>query len=111
MSGPGDFEVTVEDVAGASVARVVGDLDLATTPDFESAIAGVAFSRRLVVDLSECAFLDSTALRSLVLAAGAREESGGSLVLVTQQPAILRVLEIAAIDQALRVEPTLDDAL
>lgn len=111
MTGPGDFEVTVEDVGGATVARVVGDLDLATTADFEAAIADVAPSGKLVVDLSECPFLDSTALRALVLAGRARETAGGSAVLVARQPGILRVLEISGIDRALRVVPTLDEAL
>lgn len=110
MSGAAEFDVTVEVVSGARVVRVRGELDLATTPAFESAV-GAAAADRLVVDLGECDFLDSSAIRTLLRAARAQVAAGGSAAIVAARPATLRVLEIAGVDQALPVLATLAEAL
>lgn len=106
-----DFGVTVEQLGQATVARVTGDLDLATSPELETAVAGLPSNGRLVIDLTGCTFLDSTGLRAIVLAGRAREEAGGSAVIVAGQPGILRVLEIAAVDKALPIRATVEEAL
>lgn len=104
--------MTLETVSdGADVLRVSGELDLGTTPDFERVAETADPSRRLVIDLSSCTFLDSAAVRSLLTLARTRETEGGNTVIVAGQPGILRVLEIAAIDKVLAVESTLEAAL
>lgn len=105
--------MTLEAVSDeVEVLRVAGELDLATTPDFERIAERADSSRRLVVDLSSCTFLDSAAVRALLTLARARGEGGGGkTVIVTEQPGILRVLEIAAVDSLLPVRPTLEAAL
>lgn len=105
----GQFEVTVESVEGAGVVHVVGELDLATTSKFEAAVSELGGQGRLVVDLSECTFLDSSALRSLMAAGRAHERDGFSIV--ASQPSTLRVLEIASVDQVFPVRETLAEAL
>jgi anti-sigma B factor antagonist len=105
-----DFEVTVEVVPGARVVRVRGELDLATTPTFEAAI-GAPDDGRLVVDLGECTFVDSSAIRALLRAARSAGDAGGSAAVVAVEPATLRVLEIAGVDQALPVVSSVSDAL
>jgi anti-anti-sigma factor len=108
----GELEVTLEPISDeADVLRVAGELDLGTTPDFERVAEGADSSRRLVVDLSSCTFLDSAAVRSLLTLARVRGSAGGATVIVAGEPGILRVLEIAAVDRLLPVLPTLDAAL
>jgi anti-sigma B factor antagonist len=107
----GELEVTVESLPQAAVVRVDGELDMATTPELEEVIADADLSERLVVDLSRCAFLDSSAVRLLVETARAAEEAGGTVAIVAGDPGILRVLEIAAVDTMLPVFGTLDSAL
>jgi anti-sigma B factor antagonist len=106
------FELTLEALPeGGSVLRVEGELDLATTPELEEMLEGVDLGERLVVDLSACTFLDSSALRVLIGAITEARERGGSVSLVAPEPGIARVLEIASVDTMAVVHPTLDAAL
>lgn len=110
MTDAAEFDVTVEVVSGARVVRVRGELDLATTPRFQGAV-GAPRADRLVVDLGECTFIDSSAIRALLGAARGQLDAGGSAAVVAVEPATLRVLEIAGVGQALPVFSSLADAL
>ncbi len=94
---------------GAVVVHVEGELDMATSGTLEEAL-DAANGARVVIDLGGCTFVDSSAVRVLVSAARSAEASGRTLSLVTRDPGILRVLEIAAVDTMLPVHSTLDDA-
>ena len=113
MARPGDVEVHVEAppaVGSATIVRVEGDLDMATSPELEQALENANPAGRIVVDLSGCTFLDSSALRVLVHQARAAEDAGGAIALVTTDPGILRVLEIATTDTLLPVHDTVESA-
>jgi anti-sigma B factor antagonist len=108
----GDVEVTRETLpGGAIVVRVEGELDLATSASFEEALTDPGTGGRLVIDLTECTFLDSSAVRLLVGAIRDCEENQTQVSLVATDPGILRVLEIAAVDTMLPVHDSLDSAL
>lgn len=113
MARPGDLEVTVKasSEGGATVVWIEGDLDVATSSELEAALESVDAGKRIVVDLSGCTFLDSSALRVLVHAARAAETAGGTVALVTQDLGILRVLAIAKVDSVLPVHQTVESAL
>jgi anti-sigma B factor antagonist len=96
---------------GAVVVRVEGELDLATSASFEDALGEPGPGGQLVIDLTECTFLDSSAVRLLVGAVRAAEEGSSKVSLVASDPGILRVLEIAAVDTMLPVHKSLDAAL
>jgi anti-anti-sigma factor len=106
----GELELTVDPrpEAGTTVVRVDGDLDLSTSPDLEDALAAADPAHRIVVDLSGCTFIDSSAVR--VLVATSREDDG-RVALVARDPGIRRVLEIAAVDTMLPVHETVEAAL
>jgi anti-sigma B factor antagonist len=96
---------------GGTVIRVEGELDLSTAPALEEALTEAGFSERLVVDLTTCTFVDSSAVRVLVASARDSEAAGGTLALVVTDPGILRVLEISGVDTMLPVHHALDAAL
>jgi anti-sigma B factor antagonist len=96
---------------GAVVVRVEGELDLATSESLEDALEASDPGGNLVIDLSECTFIDSSAVRLFVEAARAAQESEGKVALVTRDPGILRVLEIAAVDTMLPVHDSVDAAI
>ena len=113
MARPGDVEVHVEAPpadGSATIVRVEGDLDMATSRELELAIESTDPADRIVIDLSGCTFLDSSALRVLVRQARAAEDAGGATALVTTDPGILRVLEIATTDTLLPVHDTVESA-
>jgi len=112
MERAGEFAVTVSKVSEATtVAAVAGELDLATSPELERALEGVSAAARVVIDLRECTFLDSTAIRVLVARARVSGEAGGSVAVVAPDPGVRRALEIAAIDRVLELHESLDAAL
>lgn len=112
MATSGDFDVRTElTAAGGLVAHVIGDLDLATAPRLEEALASSPAGAQIVIDLTACTFLDSSGVRVLAETARAATDSGGHLDLVVGDRGIARVLEITAIDTLIGVHPTLDAAL
>ena len=95
-----------------AVVALTGEVDLFTAPEFqERLLQGIeAGARRVVVDLSEVTFLDSTALG--VLVAGAKLlPHGGELLIVCSGDGVARILEIVGFDRVFAIHPTLDEAL
>jgi anti-sigma B factor antagonist len=77
------FAVTQELQDGVRVLRVSGELDLYTAPDLCHALAlARSAARRIVVDLGEVTFCDSTALRALMGAAREVEIASGWIAFV-----------------------------
>lgn len=112
VSTSGDFDVRAETTpAGVVVVRVSGDLDLATAPTLEKVFAGRPQGSRVVIDLAECTFLDSSGVRVLASAAGAVAQNGGRLDLVVADPGLVRVLAITSMDTLIDVHPSLEAAL
>ena len=112
MAKVGEFEVSRKELPdGGTVLHVEGELDMATAPALEDALADAGFAERVVVDLSSCSFVDSSAVRVLVSSARDSQAAGGSLALVVTDPGLLRVLEISGVDTMLPVHDALDHAL
>lgn len=111
MTTSGDFDVRSETTpAGAAVVTVSGELDLATAPRLQDALAE-RMEDPVVVDLSECTFLDSAGMGVLLASARTLSESGRSLRVATADPRILRVLELTAVDTLIAVHPDVEAAL
>jgi len=107
----GDFDVRSETThAGAAVLYVSGDLDLASAPRLSEALAELV-ADPVVVDLSECTFLDSAGMGVLLASARALSDAGRSLRVAAADPRILRVLEITAVDTLIAVHPDVESAL
>ena len=106
-----DFDVQTEMVpGGAVVVRVAGELDLASVPRLEDALATVC-ADPTVIDLSECTFLDSSGVRALTSADRELSEAGRRFAVVTSDPGLLRVLEITGVDTMLAVHHSTESAL
>ena len=110
------LEFTVETELLAEETRVVsvaGELDMYTAPTFEDQIFTALGNGpgRVVVDLSGCDFLDSTALGILVAANKRLGEQRNRLVLVSSDHNILRAFEIAGLDGTFTIVPTRASAM
>jgi stage II sporulation protein AA (anti-sigma F factor antagonist) len=92
------------------VVRVTGELDLYTATELERALrlAGAA-DGRVVVDLRECTFIDSTGLGILV--AADRRSGGNGLLIVASSQEVLRAFEVGGIHGGLTLHRTLESAL
>jgi len=104
--------IAVEQRDGAWVVRLGGELDLYNADAVREALREVAGKRpaRLVVDLEEVDFIDSTALGALI---EARSTLGGSGTLLLAAPAheTRRALQVSGLDRHLPVHATVDEAL
>jgi anti-sigma B factor antagonist len=109
--GSGRTAIVRENGAGYDVVYVFGEVDLITSPELEHALAasGEGDNLVVVVDFSECRYLDSTTFTVLVRA---KKALGDRLrVVVPDQLPIRRLFDITNLTTVLRVEPTLAGAI
>jgi anti-sigma B factor antagonist len=100
----GEFAVRLETASGNTfVVVVVGELDMATSPELERALEPASPASRLVIDLTACTFVDSSAIRVLSARAHASSAAGGSVAVVAPDSGIRRALGIAAIDRVVEL--------
>lgn len=82
------------------MVRVKGELDMSTAPSLAHALADAGpADATVVVDLSAVAFLDSSAIGTLITAGRARNEAGGRLQIGGRSAIVERVLEITGLAQ------------
>ncbi len=91
----------------------MGELDLAGAPALSRALASIPATAptRVVVDLTKLAFMDSTGLRALIVAAKALDAAGGSLTLAGPRPNVQRLFDIVRLSDLIPIEASLDAAL
>jgi anti-sigma B factor antagonist len=92
-------------VCGDTVfVALAGELDLYTAPQLGIALdrATAAKPRRLVIDLAEVEFLDSTTIH-LLLRARKRLADWAGVRLVDPIPAVRRTLEVSGVDRILPI--------
>jgi len=97
---------------GAVIVHVKGDLDVYTAPRLKEALdEGSAGGGRLILDLSEVDFIDSTALGVLVGTLQETEASGSVFRLVVDDPFLLKIFHITGFDGVFSIFPQVEDAL
>ena len=85
------------------VLEIVGELDLAGTEVLEQAVAEAEAARPdvLVLDLRGVQFMDSSGLRSVMLAAQRAEKDARRFALVPGKKQVMRVFEITRMEERL----------
>ena len=97
---------------GAVVVRLVGELDLYNAPEVRTALLEVCAEQpeRLIVDLGEVDFVDSTAL-GVLIEARTKLANRQSFLLASPGLETHRALTISGLDQHLSVHDTVESAL
>ena len=105
MSIP-SFDLRVIENGASTRLAPAGELDIATTPTLERAIAEATAEpgALLVLDLRELTFMDSTGLRTLAQTNARAESAGFELTIWRGSPQIERVLEISGLGALLPLE-------
>ena len=109
-----EFGARTERVADSTyIVAVTGEIDLFTGPPFSTALHGAldAGAAQLIVDLSECAFIDSTGISILFRANERRNDASRPVAVVANHPNVLQVLQITGLDAILRLCPSRSEAL
>lgn len=115
-SGHGDECVVdrdgVADRDGWTVVPVRGDLDFYSAPHFKECVWSLTAPgpRRVVLDLADVEFMDSTGLRILLAVARELREGGGALRLAAPGDLVLRLLEVTQVAPLLPAFPDVSTA-
>lgn len=111
MAAP-STDLSAEIVEGpVPVLRVRGELDLSTAPELCGTVERAASNHRLLIDLSDLSFCDSTGLRALVGAVREVEINGGRAALaVPPGGAMDKVLRLSGLGEFLHVAPSVEEA-
>lgn len=104
---------------GLHVISVHGELDLETAPQLEAPLdaALAAGESSIVIDLSDCEFIDSTGIAVIVRAwqrvsgNGSGEGLGGDLVLCCSNDQVNRLLKITGVESSISIHPDRDAAV
>jgi anti-sigma B factor antagonist len=104
--------MSTETKGTATVVHVGGDLDVYTSARLREGLEeATRVAGRLVLDLSEVQFIDSTALGVLVGTHQMTQAGGGDLRLVVDDPFLLKIFRITGFDGIFAIYPEIEDAL
>lgn len=109
-----DFAITEHPIDGERhVLAVRGEIDLFTAPELKQVLAeSIEAGRiRIIVDLTETTFLDSTALGVLIGAVKRLRSRDGALAIVNIDENIAKTFEITGLDQIFTIVPTREEAV
>jgi anti-anti-sigma factor len=98
---------------GLAFVRLHGEHDLTSEAKLQSALARAAAHSHVLVDLSDCTFMDSTVIKWLIRAGRAVEARGERLVLAIPpaQRDVARLAQMVHLGEIMPVFESHDDAL
>jgi anti-sigma B factor antagonist len=109
-----DFDIEDRVIDGDThVVAVSGEIDLFTAPEFKQRVAAPIDDgrRRVIVDLTDTTFIDSSSLGVLIGAHRRLRRNGGALTIVCSHDAILKTFRITGLDSVFTIVATVQDAL
>jgi anti-sigma B factor antagonist len=102
MTSPAWIEVTQE--GGTLILRLCGELDQDTREILEPAVmAAVPTAEKVVLDLGDLTFCDSSGLSMFLAAHDKAEANGHMLIIGNIPPNIAHLLKVTGIEHALNV--------
>ncbi len=116
---PAPFDVAKEELDGGILAIAVhGELDMSTAPQLERALQEALSDPEasIMLDLSECEFIDSTGIALIVRAWQQLDREGGGdgkgrLVLCSHNHQVRRLLTITGVESSISMHAQRDAAL
>jgi len=99
---------------GVWVVTLRGEVDMSHEEELRGELrrAVAADSGGVVVDLTECEFIDSTGVRALLLSREAQDsaEDSEQLAVAAASEQIMRILSVMGIDRVIPIRPTVEEA-
>jgi anti-sigma B factor antagonist len=102
------MEITADPIDGGCLLVVAGEIDLANVNVFIERLfeLSVDGDTKIVLDLTDVEFVDSTVLNAMFAAAPRIRAHGGDMAVVLSNPSVLRIFEISGLDVLYRVVRT-----
>ena len=111
---PSPFSVNVTGGGDrALVAAVAGDVDIATANDMSAAVIAALDDHPgvgVILDFSNVGFMDSSGLRAVLDISRRLDAGDASLVLLSPNRPVRKLLSLAGLDERMAVATTLDQA-
>ncbi len=109
----GTVEVEFHPQPGVAVVAVRGEHDLRTKAALAEALERASAQRNVLVDLSECSFMDSSVIGALLVASKRLEERDGRLevVIAPEAHTVHRAAELTGLAAFLPIHATRSAAL
>jgi anti-sigma B factor antagonist len=102
----------ISEQQGASVIAFTGEVDLESSPAArEILLKCLESTSKVIVDLSEVSYIDSSGVASLVEALQAAKKNGSQFSLAAASEPTRRVLELARLDKVFTMYDSVDEGL
>src|SRR5204863_6795722 len=113
LGGAMNFDIKTEQVDGAYVIALAGEVDLYTAPEFKQQLLDVIGKggKEVIVDFTDTTFIDSTTLGVLVGGVKRLRTNDGQLSLVCSDRNITKIFEITGLDRVFAIYGTRDEAV
>ena len=107
------IEVKTRTVNDATIVAPQGEIDLSRAPSLRTHLAAAQASRprKLIVDLADVSYMDSSGVATLLEAMRTIQRSGGRLILCCLQDKVRSIIEITRLDTVFTIVKTADDGL
>ncbi len=107
------MKIEQEDRGDISILRLFGDMDAEHSPPLKKKLQGILASgkTKLILDLREVAFIDSTGLGVLISLMRQLKENGGQLKLASLQQEVRSIFEITRLFRVFDLSPDVEGAL
>lgn len=94
------------------LVHLSGRLDAVTTPKVKTVLQQLTTTEqpKIVIDLNEVSFIDSSGLAALVSGLRSARENGGTIALSGVQPQARTVFHLTMMDRVFSIHPTPDEA-
>jgi anti-sigma B factor antagonist len=106
-----EFDVT-STVHGVGVVTPKGRLNMVSARRLKELLTDLVTSgtNRIVVDMAETTFLDSSGLGALIAGLKSARQAGGDLRIARPTPSVMTVFELTNLDKVLRARDSVEGA-
>ncbi|TVQ53489.1 MAG: anti-sigma factor antagonist [Phycisphaerales bacterium] len=113
MHDADQIEVQSETRGDAIIVRPIGDIDLSRAPHLREQLSGALqeAEARLVINLDDVPYMDSSGVATLVETMQMCRRSGKKLVLCQLQDRVRSIFEIARLDMVFTIVENTDEAI
>ena len=112
MSKADELQIETETIEDGMVLRPIGEIDLSCAALLRQRLSKVQNSQpaRLIIDLSQVPYMDSSGVATLVEAMQVARRGGSKLVLCALQDKVRSIFEIARLDMVFAIVESRDEA-
>lgn len=107
------FSLQDEQQGGDAILVVAGELDLFTAPELRERLRRLIdlHPPRLIVDLTDCSFIDASGCHAILIAARRLATHAGRIAVVNSNPAVARVFAVMGLAELFPVVATRAEAV